>query len=173
MIPSNEEIKNLEHGDIIYVLFDLDENNFSLKNKSSISNSITIELYYIGVDRNNWILASIKSMPKYEEKMFSCFEFSDSNFGDDFHFVNEHLKQINKSDLVNFDTKKCLYIDDCWVTKIKKRQKYNLDPGGMNCIQCNEFYTYAAPNLSNGKMACWTCRDSYKWKYSELYVGAK
>lgn len=41
---------------------------------------------------------------------------------------------------------------------------------GMSCVQCREFNDYAEPNQPDGKThVCYSCRESYKWKYGERY----
>jgi len=42
---------------------------------------------------------------------------------------------------------------------------------GEYCCECGNFFPMAVPNLTNEKMACWTCRTSNSWKYSKLYIG--
>lgn len=84
----------------------------------------------------------------------------------------ELLEKISKSnsrlrETVSFD--KTRVICRSWIHKVEKNSV--IQNGGMHCCECNEYYHYAVPNLSDKRMACWSCRDSYKWKYSELFVG--
>jgi hypothetical protein len=38
---------------------------------------------------------------------------------------------------------------------------------GMFCCDCLDFYPMAESNLNNGKLLCYSCRDTKSWKYEE------
>lgn len=45
---------------------------------------------------------------------------------------------------------------------------------GMSCVQCKEFNDYAEPNQPDGQThVCYSCRESYKWKYGERHNGGR
>lgn len=167
MIPTNEEIQNLQHGDIITVYFNPKTLCYLETNKSDES-FLPVKMHYIGCDR--FVIAAAITKNILDDQSF---DFIYDNFGDSFCSITKKLEELSSSERVEFDSKHCCYIDNDWIFEIEKRQLKNSDPCGMNCCECNEFYRYAVSNLSNGNLACWNCRDSYKWKYSELYIGGK
>lgn len=40
---------------------------------------------------------------------------------------------------------------------------------GMNCLHCIENYHMAVPNTKDGRLLCYSCRQTEKWRYPELF----
>lgn len=45
--------------------------------------------------------------------------------------------------------------------KTADKKKHN----GCHCAECGNFNEYAEPNRPDGKHICYSCRESYRWKY--------
>lgn len=37
----------------------------------------------------------------------------------------------------------------------------------LNCCECKEAYPYAESNMSGGRLLCYSCRSTLRWKYPE------
>jgi len=176
--PSEKEINDVGHGDIITIRYATDNKDFiQTDNSSSYKEDEYISLKFVVVERDstNWIVASIISfemMPASLGGWPHLFKFGPDHYGEDeFNLIKSKLDQIKNP--VSFDEEHTRFIADNWIFNIEKRETKIHHPDGLHCCECNEYYHYAVPNLSNGNLACWNCRDSYKWKYSELFMGNK
>lgn len=169
--PTDEEIDNLETGDIVVV--PLTEDGY-LSGRVLISEGekyFSSRWFFLGEDsdrdliclfvdseiKNNIDLQPIRNWLDEESKL----KFT------------KILNKISLKDLEDIDINQSRFFSKRRVIGIEKKIIKLPEPLGMNCCECNEYYHYAIPNLSNEKLACWSCRDSYKWKYSELYIGGK
>lgn len=175
MIPSNEEINAIVPGDIVIVYWS--KSGGYCENNTPVSQNEDIRLKFLVLtrDSNNYIVGSLISNISSlngSDKLPKFLKFDPSSYGEvEFEIILANLAK--NSPALEFDKEKTRYVYEGWIFEIEKFQKKNIDPGGMFCCECNEFYRYAIANLSNRNLACWSCRDSYKWKYSELFMGSK
>ncbi len=171
--PNDEEIDNLETGDI--VIIPLTEEGF-LSGRNSILEGekyLLSRWFFLGKNSDNDLICLFVSSETSNINLNINHPVYDWLEDEDKLKFTKIINKIPIKDLENIDINKSRYFSKKRVIKIEKKMINRSDPVGMNCCECNEYYHYAVPNLSNGNLACWSCRDSYKWKYSELYIGGK
>ena len=169
--PTDEEIDNLETGDI--VIIPLTEEGY-LSGRVLISEGekfFSSRWFFLGQDLDNDLICLyVSSEVNLNIDTGQIYEWLSNE--DKIKFT-KILNKIPIKDLDGIDIHQSKYFTKSRVIGIEKKIIKLPEPVGMNCCECNEYYHYAIPNLSNGNLACWSCRDSYKWKYSELYIGGK
>lgn len=42
---------------------------------------------------------------------------------------------------------------------------------GLACCECLEFYSYAEANMRDGRLCCYSCRQTHSWKYGSMLRG--
>lgn len=87
--------------------------------------------------------------------------------------VNNFLISQYKVD-AKYKDAKCLKLFQSYVYNLSPQEKrvqiHKTDPGGSLCIICNQWITWASEsNLPQGGYACYSCRDSKRWKI-DIYL---
>jgi len=173
-ILSFEDLENLQFGDVVYTAHDEDESFVDADNKSA---QISFYLKWLVLCFHYDLYCSlftgeaekISSIGLFslQEIMEVSLKFKDGNPFEKYK-IFEKIDKLDTNNKSNVAFNKSRVLSGKWIHKFEKSPDLH---SGMNCCECNEYYRYAVPNLTNNKMACWNCRDSYSWKYSSLFVG--
>lgn len=175
---SDEKLAMIETGDIVITKMTqegqlLNRENFDIAQKNIDEKIFDIEWFFVGRDSDGDAVGIKLDSNDVDQSAYqvSCWEFSKEEYGSSFNLLNEKFNKFPIEERKNLDLHLSRYIYNEWFFDVKKYKSKTLILGGMNCCECNEYYNYAIPNLSDKRMACWSCRDSYGWKYSNLYIG--
>ena len=170
----NKEINNLHYGDIVVVYWN---NDWYVENDQNLNNTdLKIELYFLSPCKSNLkeFLFGLKRNHNFSKKEIDemCFHpLDESSYGEEeFSFFSKEIHKNEKIKL-NVDLTATRILSDKHIFEIKKTQMTKLLHDGMKCCQCKDFFPMAEPNLLNGDLVCYSCRDTYGWKYSNLYIG--
>ncbi len=170
-IISREDFESLQFGDIIYTGHSADEDFIYGDRPEDASFFLKWFVLYRQYDLYCSLFAEHSS--SYEDAntssfgLFSIEEIATSNLQQ----INEKISKLDLKTSNDIDFGKSRTISIFWIQKVEKNNKDTQNTYGMHCCECGEYYSYAIPNLLDKRMACWNCRDSYRWKYNDLFIG--
>ena len=172
-VISQQELKGLQAGDILDVPIAYEGCLLFADDPECSTSTFISKWLYLGE-------VNLKLSGGYE---YICFlisgpdnldctfrEYPDDYFDEEKNEVKRMMSNLSQEDIAKIDFSKSRRFSSRRFSGVKKKVLKPLGPDGVVCCECKNFFDMAVPNLSDGRMACWSCRDSCSWKYNSLYM---